>query len=41
MNADVREERDLNGIAEVNKRIVFRISRDFSRIGALRISFSV
>lgn len=31
MNTDLREERDLNEIAEANKRTVFRISRDFSR----------
>lgn len=39
MNADLREERDLNGIAEANKRTVFRISRDFSRTGALYLFF--
>lgn len=39
MNADMREERDLNEITEVNKRTVFRISRDFSRIGAPYLFF--
>jgi hypothetical protein len=34
MSTVLREERDLNGITEANKRTVFRISRGFSRTGA-------
>lgn len=39
MSTVLREERDLNGITEANKRTVFRISRDFSRTGAPYLFF--